>query len=82
MSSVMAPLSVVFIPAVSSVRFLNVSWRLVPLPASVSMSCASVSPRPFMLSAIFIPSPLCKLAALRIKEFRSSLGRLVRGRAR
>lgn len=69
MSSVMLPLSVVFIPAVSSVRFLNVSWRLVPLPARVSISCASVSPRPFMDSAIFIHSPLCRLAVLRIKEF-------------
>ena len=54
MSSVMLPLSLVFIPAVSSVRSLNVSWRLVPLPASVSISCASVSPRLFMVSAIII----------------------------
>ena len=54
MSSWMLPLSLVFIPAVSSVRSLNVSWRLVPLPASVSISCASVSPRPFTVSAMFI----------------------------
>jgi hypothetical protein len=27
---------------------------LVPLPASVSISCASVSPRPFTVSAMFI----------------------------
>ncbi len=45
-----APFSLVFIPAISRVRSLNVSWRFVPLPASLSISCASVSPKPFMVS--------------------------------
>jgi len=42
------PLNLVFIPAHSSVRSLNVSCRLVPLPASLSISWASVSASPFM----------------------------------
>jgi len=46
------PLSLVFIPAISSVRSLNVSWTFVPFPASLSISCASVSPRPFMASGV------------------------------
>ena len=45
------PFSLVFMPAISRVRSLNVSWRLVPLPASLSISCASVSPSPLMVSA-------------------------------
>jgi len=48
------PFSLVFIPAISRLRSLNVSWRLVPLPASLSISCASVSPNPFMVSANFV----------------------------
>lgn len=42
------PFSLVFIPAISSVRSLNVSWRFVPFPAILSISCASVSPSCFM----------------------------------
>jgi len=48
---VIVPFSLVFMPAISRVRSLNVSWRLVPLPASLSISCASVSPSPLMVSA-------------------------------
>ena len=51
MSRVTEPFSLVFIPAISRVRSLNVNWRLVPLPASLSISCASVSPSPLTDSA-------------------------------
>ena len=50
MSSVTVPFSFVFIPAHSSVRSLNVSCRFVPFPASLSISCARVSPRFFIVS--------------------------------
>lgn len=66
------PLSLVFIPAHSKVRSLNVSWRFVPFPASLSISCASVSPSPFMASGadkfgFTMLSSWCR----EIKEFRS-----------
>ncbi len=50
----MEPFSLVFIPAVSSVSSLKVSWRLVPFPASLSISWARASARPLMDSDIFV----------------------------
>ena len=72
MSSVTAPLSLVFIPTISSVRSLNVSWTFVPFPASLSISVASVSPMLFMASAVDMVWLTNVLFWLHwIKEFRS-----------
>ena len=74
-SRVTEPFSLVFIPAISSVRSLNVSWTFVPFPASLSISVAIVSPTPFMVSGVAIVCfTMFTFRSLVIKEFRLSQG--------
>ena len=57
MSNVTEPFKVTFKPAISSLRSLKLSSRSDPLPASLSISCARVSPMSFIFSDIVVSPP-------------------------